>query len=211
MSWADAEPWVDFLRDYSFSPPEFLFWSLMLLVVCVCVQAEPSGFRNQKFRRKTVLFWHFEITFFILFLSHFLCQFFISSVGFFSFNFFPLLLLPLFARLYCTRPLSLCLSVSLAVIVPPCQPGDTAVLASSYIHALKISTQPVAKSAPMSLMLTCLAVSVWHATVRRNSLAVSRIIALGDEHVGLVIFFFPCIVIYNMLTCEEMMMQCFSL
>lgn len=208
MSWADAEPWVDFLRDYSFSPPAFLFWSLMLLVVCVHVQTEPSGFRNPKFGRQTVLFWHFEITFFLLFLPHFsvsssfhLCFFFLWIF------FFPSSASP--SRPSLLHPSSQ--PVSLAVIVPLCQPGDTAVLASSYIHALKISTQPVAQSAPMSLMLTCLAVSVWHATVQRNNLAASWIMALGDEHVGLVILFFPCIVIYNMLTCEEMIMQRFSL
>lgn len=186
MSWADAELWVDFLRDYSFSPPAFLFWSLMLLVVCVHVQTEPSGLRNQKWKiNRTVLtLWDYFLPFVS---SSFFCQFFISSKFLFPFNFFP----PSSAsptRQSLLHPSSQ--PVSLAVIVPLCQPGDTALLASSYIQALKISTQPVAQSAPMSLTLTCLTVSIWHATVRRNSLAASWIMALGDEHVGLVKFYF---------------------
>lgn len=57
-------------------------------------------------------------------------------------------------------------SPSFPVIPPLCQLGDSVVLTSPYKQACKINSQPVAQSGPMSFMLTCLAVIVWHAKVQ---------------------------------------------
>lgn len=91
----------------------------------------------------------------------------------------------IFSSCFLFLPVSIALVLSARVSACHCSAMSAwrpySISIDTHTHALKISSQPVAHSGQMSLMLTCLDVSVGHATA---SLATSWIMALG--HVGLV-------------------------